>query len=135
MAFLAGRPGRRPLGTGPERGALPPTKSASLSSAFLARAFVTFSGLSAAAVLVAFLAAVLAAGLATFTAVLAGAFSAAMLTARLAAGALSSAASIAEEDLPVDLVIVASVVVATRLGMLHRASTTPDCGLARRSYG
>jgi len=51
---------------------------------------------------------------------LAGAFSAAMLTARLAAGALISAASIAEEDLPVDLVIVASVVVATRLGMLHR---------------
>ncbi|KAG0767971.1 hypothetical protein G6F57_022402 [Rhizopus arrhizus] len=43
-----------------------------------------------------------------------------MLTARLAAGALISAASIAEEDLPVDLVIVASVVVATRLGMLHR---------------
>ncbi|WZB72264.1 hypothetical protein WJ968_12800 [Achromobacter xylosoxidans] len=59
--------------------------------------------------------------MATFTAVLAGAFSAAMLTARLAVVTLVSAASIAEEDLPVDLVIVASVVVATRSGMLHRA--------------
>ena len=44
-----------------------------------------------------------------------------MLTARLAVVTLVSAASIAEEDLPVDLVIVASVVVATRSGMLHRA--------------
>ncbi|CFP63775.1 Uncharacterised protein [Bordetella pertussis] len=118
LAFFAGRPGRRPLGAG--RAA--PTRSASLSSAFLARALVVLAGLSAAAVLAAtvlvavFLAAVLAAGLATFTAVLAGAFSAAMLAARLAVVDWAVAASIAEGDLPVDLVIVASVVVATHWG-------------------
>ncbi|EWM43779.1 hypothetical protein D556_2186 [Bordetella holmesii 41130] len=45
-----------------------------------------------------------------------------MLTARLEAVVEeASAASIADEVLPVDLVIVASVVVATRWGLVHRA--------------
>src|SRR5690606_9378333 len=111
LAFLAGRPGRRPLD-----GRAPPTRSASLSSAFLARAaLAAFSGLSAAAAgFAAFLAAVLVAVFETFTAALAGAFSAAMLTARLAALTGVTAVSSAGEVLPDVLVIVASVVVATR---------------------
>src|SRR5690606_26376453 len=115
LAFLAGRPGRRPLD-----GRAPPTRSASLSSAFLARVLAAALSVAAAG-LAAFLAAVLVAVLETFTAALAGAFSAAMLTARLAALTGVSAASFAGEVLPDVLVIVASVVVATRdWESLHR---------------
>src|SRR5690606_4569485 len=119
LAFLAGRPGRRPL----DGRAPPPTRSASLSSAFLARAALTFSGLSAAAAdFAAFLAAVFVAVFAavfeTFTAALAVAFSAALLTTRLAALIGVSTVSSAGEVLPEFLVIVASVVVAPRNGAL-----------------